>query len=323
MTSQQIHYVIALSEERSFSKAAERLYISQPALSQFIKNVEKDVGMPLFDRGTNPIQLTPAGEIYLKMAKEVLMTERELARKIGDLSELTTGHFTIGTSSFRASSLLPKSIRAFRERHPGIQLDIVTGHVSQLKQMLLVGDIDLCIEADDFDPALYHSEELFEENYYLAVPRESEFNKTNAENALEREDILNDTKHLYTAEEIRLKASMEIPFIHMKTGSCFFNTFEKICKEMRYHPEENIEVSQIETAFHWVNGDLACALIPDTLIRYGNFTKHPVYYKLKAKSASQHMVIAMKKNRYITHAMQEYITVLRELIGYGTWSVTD
>ncbi len=69
MTSQQIHYVIALSEERSFSKAAERLYISQPALSQFIKNVEKDVGMPLFDRGTNTIQLTPAGEIYLKMAK--------------------------------------------------------------------------------------------------------------------------------------------------------------------------------------------------------------------------------------------------------------
>lgn len=322
MTSQQIQYVIALAEEKNFSKAAERLFISQPALSQFIKNVEKEVGMPLFDRGTNPIQLTPAGEIYLKTAKEILMTEKELQRKIADLSELTTGHFSIGTSAFRASCLLPKSIREFEKRHPGIKLEIVTDHVSQLKQMLLVGDIDLCIEADDFDTMLYHSEELFQENYYLALYDKHEFNDKNRDKALTKRDILEDSKKLYTAKEIDIKEIGDFPFITMKNGTCFSNTIQKICRELKYQPTEILEVSQIETAFHWINEGLACALIPDTLIRYGNFEKHPIYYKIPARSSSQPIVVAMKKNRYVTHAMQEYIAVLRELIGYGTWSIT-
>lgn len=322
MTSQQIQYVIALAEERNFSKAAERLFISQPALSQFVKNVEKEVGMPLFDRGTNPIQLTPAGEIYLKTAKEILMTERELQRRIADLSELTTGHFVIGTSPFRASCLLPKSIREFEKRHPGIRLEIVTAHVSQLKQMLLVGDIDLCIEADDFDTTLYHNEELFQENYYLALSDKFALNEKNKDKALTKQDILEDSKKLYTVEEISVNEIKDIPFIQMKNGTCFSNTIQKICRELKYQPSEVLEVSQIETAFHWINEELACALIPDTLIRYGNFEKHPLYYKIRARSSSRPIVVAMKKNRYVTHAMQEYITVLRELIGFGTWSTT-
>ncbi len=323
MTSQQIQYMIALAEERNFSKAAERLYISQPALSQFIKNVEKEAGVPLFDRGTNPIQLTPAGEIYLKTAKEILMMEKEMQRKIADLSELTSGHFVIGTSAFRASCLLPKSIREFEGRYPGVRLEIVTDHVDQLKQMLLAGDVDLCIEADEFDPMLYHSEELFQENYFLALPAEHEYNQRNPDNVLKKEDILDDSKKFYTAKAVQIKEITDLPFVHMKSGSCFYHTFEEICREMQYDSQMRVEVNQIETAFHWVNEGLACALVPDTLIRYGNFARHPVYYKIPVAEAARPIVAAMKKSRYVTHAMREYIRVLRELIGYGTWGTAD
>lgn len=323
MTVQQIQYVLALAEERNFSKAAERLFISQPALSQFIKNVEKEVGMPLFDRGTNPMQLTPAGEIYIKTAKEILVLEKELERRVGDLSELKSGRFAIGTSAFRASCLLPKSLREFTSRHPGIDTDVVTDNVSQLKQMLLVGDIDFCIEVDNFDPTLFHTEELFQENYYLAVPDVHPFNEKHKDNMLTAEDIRTDSRRTYQVKPISIKEIGEDGFIQMKNGSCFYNTISKIMKEYNYAPENKYEVSQIETAFHWVNADIACAVIPDTLIRYGNYHKHPAYYKLKGKSSSQQIVCAMKKNRYITHVMKAYITVLRELIGYGTWSTTD
>lgn len=323
MTSQQIQYMIALAEERNFSKAAERLYISQPALSQFIKNVEKEVGMPLFDRGTTPMQLTPAGEIYLETAKKISMMEKELEQRIADLSELTSGHFIIGTSAFRASCLLPKSIREFKKRYPGIRLEIVTDHVSQLKQMLLVGDIDLCIEADEFDPALFHSEELFQENYYLAIPVEHRYNERNQKDALTKEDILSDSKKIYTASPVRIEEVTDLPLIQMKSGSCFSNTYDEICREMKLDAQRKAEVNQIETAFHWVNEGLACAIIPDTLIRYGNFVRHPAYYKIPVAEAARPIAAAMKRNRYVTHAMREYIRVLRELIGYGTWSMTD
>ena len=135
-------------------------------------------------------------------------------------------------------------------------------------------------------------------------------------------DILEDSKKLYTAKEVDIKEISDFPFITMKNGSCLSSTIQKICRELRFHPKETLEVSQIETAFHWINEGLACALVPDTLIRYGNFERHPIYYKISARSSSQPIVVAMKKNRYITHAMQEYIAVLRELIGYGTWSTT-
>lgn len=323
MTTQQIEYVLALAEERNFSKAAEKLFVSQPALSQFIKNVEQQVGMPLFDRSTSPIQLTPAGEMYVETARQLQVTEKELERKIADLSDLATGHFRLGTSSFRASCLLPKSICEFNKRYPGIKLEIITNHVADLKQMLLSGEVDFCIEADDFNTSLFHVEELFCETYYLAVPPDHSINEGREENCLTKEDILGETKKLFTASPINLKEWEDETFIFMKNGSCFYNTYSKICENDKVNLTRIMEVNQIETAFHWVNEGLAVSFIPDSLIRYGNYDKHPSYYKLPIQSATRDIVAAMKKNRYVTHAMREYINVLRELIGYGTWNISD
>lgn len=321
MTSQQIDYVLTLADEGNFSKAADKLFVTQPALSQFIKNTETQVGMLLFDRSTSPIQLTPAGEIFVEIAKKIRMNEQELERRIADLSHLTSGHFTLGTSSFRASCLLPKSIREFSMRYPGIKVDILTDHVSNLKKMLLNGEIDFCIEADDFDDTLFHSEELFLENYYMAVPTEHPVNECWKENRLTFTDILTETGRLYTVKPVSLTDCNELPFVLMKKGSCFYNTFHDICEKANLLPKIHMEVNQIETAFHWTNEGIALSFIPDTLIRFGNYSKHPLYYKIETSKASKNIVIAVKKNRYISHAMKEYIHVLRELIGYGTWSI--
>lgn len=323
MTSQQISYVLVLAEEKKFSKAAERLYISQPALSQFIKNVELEVGVPLFDRGTNPLQLTPAGEIYVETAKQMLVFEREMKRKIADLNDLSTGHFVIGTSAFRASSMLPKSVAEFKKRYPGVKIDIITDHVSNLKKMLLDGVIDLCIESDDFDSDIFHSEELILEQYYLAVPADKEILEKYKGYVLTKEDIIEDTENVYTALPIGNELFERFPFVKMKNGTCFANTFETIIEKSNLAFSNIINLSQIETAFQWVNEGLACALMPDTLIRYGNFDSHPLYFKVQKQGMQKPIVVAVKKKRYITHAMNEYITVLRELIGYGTWSVSS
>ena len=95
MTTQQIQCIITLAEEGSFSKAAKKLFVTQPSISQLIKNMEMQLGAPLFDRSSSPIQLTPIGQAYYDAAKKILSTERELENRISDINNLKTGSLTI------------------------------------------------------------------------------------------------------------------------------------------------------------------------------------------------------------------------------------
>jgi len=83
-----MNYVYEVYKEQSFSKAAENLYISQPALSSMIKKIETKIGMPLFDRSTSPIQLTECGKKYIKTAEKIMDLENEFAYYVGNLQEL-------------------------------------------------------------------------------------------------------------------------------------------------------------------------------------------------------------------------------------------
>ena len=96
-----------------------------------------------------------------------------------------------------------------------------------------------------------------------------------------------------------------------------------MCADAGFEPKISMYANQIETAFHWAKSDIAFTFIPDTMIRFGNYDVHPVYYKLNSPLATRDIVVATKKNRYITRAMKEYISVLRELIGYGTWNAVQ
>ena len=106
MTSQQIEYVLAVAEQRSFSKAAQKLYVTQPSLSQYVMNIEKQLGVQLFDRSTSPIRLTQAGEAFVRSAEQIKVIEDNLMNELSDIAEIKSGSLKIGASTFRASCLL-------------------------------------------------------------------------------------------------------------------------------------------------------------------------------------------------------------------------
>ena len=84
-------YIYEVYREKSFSKAAQNLYISQPSLSARVKKVEKEIGFPLFDRSTSPLQLTEVGEVYIKAAEEIFQIEQRVENYINNLTTLKTG----------------------------------------------------------------------------------------------------------------------------------------------------------------------------------------------------------------------------------------
>ena len=116
MTPLQIEYMLVLAQERSFSKAAKLLCVTQPSLSQLILNLEGQLDVQLFDRSTSPIRLTQAGEIFVDAALKMKLEENNMLKRLSDLQELKTGTLKIGTSPFRASCLLSKSIAEFQKQ---------------------------------------------------------------------------------------------------------------------------------------------------------------------------------------------------------------
>ena len=321
MTTQQIEYVITLAEERSFVKAAQRLYVTQPALSQFIKNVENEVGARLFERGTTPLRLTEIGEIYIESARRIRKEQNEMEQRIDDLTNMRKGKLTIGTSSFRASCLLPKSVEAFQTKYSGIRLNIVVDQLVNLKNMLYTGDIDLCIESADFDAAKFYSEPLFTERYYMAAPTNHPFCERFKEECLSADDIFNDTEKMYTTKGIKLEDLVGLPFVWMERNAALYDEYRAACRKLDCEPDIKLTANQYETAFHWAHSQIAFSFIPDTLIRFGNHKEHPNYFKINSDFTSKPIQVAMRKNRYVTHTMKVYLKILKELIGVGTWNL--
>ena len=97
------HYVYEVYKEKSFSKAAQNLYISQPSLSARIKKIEDTLGVPLFDRSTTPLRLTESGEVYIKAAEEIMQIEQQVENYINNLTTLKTGHLSVGASNLFAA----------------------------------------------------------------------------------------------------------------------------------------------------------------------------------------------------------------------------
>lgn len=107
MTTKQLQYVLTLAHEGSFSRAADVLNITQPSLSQYIKKIEKEVGLPLFDRANGDVRLTDAGKVYIEGGRKILDIEHQMENGFTDLTSYKTGSLIIGTAPYRAASMMP------------------------------------------------------------------------------------------------------------------------------------------------------------------------------------------------------------------------
>ncbi len=326
MTTQQVQYIIALVEEGSFSKAAKKLFVTQPSISQLIRNMELQLGAPLFDRSSLPIRITPLGQVYYDAAKKIQATERELENRISEINELKIGSLTIGTTPFRGSCMLPKSLALFRQKFPGIHVNVITTNVEELKDLLLRGEVDLCIESNIFDPQLYYTEPLSTEHYYLAVSTENPFNEKHKEDQLSVNDICTDSSQLYSSKEISIQDCLEENFIVLTSENNDLDVTFDLFSSCKKTPTISLQAYNVETMFHWINSNLGIGILPDTLIRFGNFKEHPVYYKLKEPNGcfgmtEKKIVAAYSKKHYLTQTAPTYIDLLKQLIGQGTWKL--
>lgn len=145
MEVKELNYLIALAEEKSISKAAERLYMAQSSLSQFLSTMEANLGYRLFIRQSNGVRPTEAGRIMIRYAYNTISEFHRVQDEMQDITDLKQGKVIFGISGFRGSYLTPPVLNEFRKRYPGIHVNIVEKNSMALEQKLLSGEIDIAL----------------------------------------------------------------------------------------------------------------------------------------------------------------------------------
>ncbi|MFG3497592.1 LysR family transcriptional regulator [Streptomyces sp. NPDC047928] len=145
MQFQQLQYFVAVAETRHFTRAAERVHVSQPSLSQQIRALEKELGAELLRRARGNITLTDAGEALLPLARRILADADTARHEVQELAQLRRGRVRLGATPSVCTGLLPGVLRAFHDLHPGIELLIEEGGSHDLVRELARGALDLAL----------------------------------------------------------------------------------------------------------------------------------------------------------------------------------
>ena len=145
MDMKELTYIVTIADEGSISRAAEKLYMAQSSLSQFLQQYEAELGTSLFMRTARGVRPTPSGAVFLAHARQILLEYHRAKSELWDIEELKGGQIELGISTFRGTYLLPRVLKRFQELYPNIHVEITEKDSLFLEDMLLEGLLDIAL----------------------------------------------------------------------------------------------------------------------------------------------------------------------------------
>lgn len=303
-------YVYEVYKEKSFSKAAENLYISQPSLSARIIKMEQAFGMPLFDRSTSPLRLTEFGEAYIKATEDVRKIEKRIENFIADISQLRLGELSIGASSVFAAYALPPLIADFKKQYPQVKIKLTEEASETLESLLSENKVDMVIDNNRYDMGVYDRAFYTEERILLAVPKSFKEWETVKEFALDEECIRTKAYKRKDFPAVPLSVFSSLPFVMLTPGNDTRIRGDRMCKEAGFHPHIALEVHQQTTAYMIAATNAGATFIADVIAE--KLPAHPsmAYFKLDSTSAERTVFFHFKKHKRKTRVMQEFMNFI-------------
>jgi len=285
MNSRQLQYAIALFETRNFSQVAEKLNISQPALSKQILSLENELGVKLFDRSTSPVTVTPAGWHFIREAKELIYKEDQLLRSMGRFQSGEAGQLVIGVTPFRSSYLIPQIVKTFRTVYPNVQVTLREAGSDILRKEAADGKYDFAVVNLPVDDVMLETVPLESDRMVLVLPRELE--------------------HLVQlppeGEQIDFAACKDLPFAVVHKNQEMRRLFEKLCTANDFYPNIAAEVVGLTTAWEMARVGVAATILPMQFVAYhGADERGLTVRELRAVVYSRQPAIITRKGQYIS-----------------------
>ncbi len=297
MNSRQLQYAVMLSETGNFSVLAEKLNITQPALSKQILSLEKELGTQLFDRNSNPISLTAAGEHFIRGAKELLYKQDQLQRSMEQFKTGDKGQLVIGISPFRSAYLIPEIVKKIQLKFPGIQVKLVEEGSELLRKDAADGRFDFAVVNMPVDDTMLDATLIEPDKLVLVLS----------------DELAEKYRTISEKKEIDFKDCKDIPFVVVGSAQEMGMLFEKLCVSNGVRPNIAAEVIGLTTAWEMACSGVAATLLPLQFVSNEKSNRKVTVIKLKNDVYLRQPAVVVKKGQYISKYAQYAIELLTKL----------
>lgn len=297
MNDKHIQAILTVLKEGSITAGAKKLFVSQPSLSQMIKNAEANLGAPIFDRSTDPITLTAAGELYVDAARQVQTINVNLAKQIEELQKEEFGTIRLGLPIQQGMEILPKIYPLFRSRFPHVSLELLEVGSSDIEKILLEGGVDI---------ACLTTSPRHEELVYSLIQREELVLLANRETEL--------AKRVLPGTPLDVTEAAGEVFICIKKGHSVRTLQDSLFISREISPSIGLETESIEVGKRVVASTRAVMVCPDSYtIRDNPADCGYVVYPLLGAENTRHFYACYRKDLYLTRYMKGFLDILQEL----------
>ena len=297
MNIRHIQYVLSILREGSITAASKKLFVSQPALSQTLKQIEQDLGAPIFDRTTDPISLTYAGQQYVDAALQVLDIDRNLRARIAETRKEQHGHLRLGISMQRGLQILPQVIPDYSRLYPYIRIELIEHGSATLEHMTAEGQCDLALITTNEKPNKLHYELIESEEVVLMAARSTEL------------------AHRFSdGEPIEITQAQNEKFVSMREGHSVRTIQDRLFERHHLAPTILMETTNMETGKHVAARANAVMLLPQVYVTSDlqyRVQCHPVLNN----DYERHFYLCYRRGMYLTRYMSDFVRLVCEKLG--------
>jgi LysR family hydrogen peroxide-inducible transcriptional activator len=296
MELRQLQYVIEIAKEKNVSRAAKNLHIAQPSLSQQLAKLEKELGVLLFQRSTNSVELTHAGAAFVAQAQKIADAVEQLKREMEDIALMRKGKLVVGSLPMTGSHVLPLVLPVFKAAYPDIEVTLIEETSANLEQLAAQGHTDISLLSLPLQDRSLECKPIINEEICLAVPPNHRLAALSAK-----------------VPSLELSELKDEPFVLLKKGQGFRHITLDLCASAGFAPQVVFESSNIETVQSLVAAGMGVALVPQMVTRSSGSRLTPVYLRLNP-APTRTLVIAYRKGRYLSKAAEAFIDTMTSVM---------
>ena len=286
MELRHLTYFVSVAERLNFSRAAEDLHVAQPAISQQIHSLEKELGEPLFERIGKRVQLTDAGQALLPHARQILSAVEAARNEIRERGQLLKGETKLGAPPTVSAHMLPARFAAFKQKYPGLDVTLREAGTDLLLKAVERGELDLAIVTTDILPATIECAPFLEEDYVVAV----------------------DANHpLHQREAVSLAELAGEAFILFPDGYKLREVTLRACWAAGFDPKIALDGGSMQSTLQFVAAGLGVAIVPELALANAPNIRA---LHIAGQSLRRSLGLVWRKNQYLSPAAR----ALREFL---------
>ena len=297
MNLKQARYMTEIARGGSITAAAKKLFVSQPYLSQMLKQIEEENGVTLFDRSVSPFRITYAGELYLAAAEKIISVNLQLDNQLNEVKHESKGRIRLGISVSRAMQVMPLVLPELTSRYPNVTLELTESGSVKLGELLRNGSIDLALAASESTNTELTYELIEKETIGLLAGRNS---------------LL--AQRFPSGTPITVNEARNDRFVFLTQGHSARFIQDHLFQKCDFKPRQLLETNSLEVGRRVALGAGACMLLPNIYVDNYVRQMNGAFFPLQDYQNSRHFYACYRKGYYLPQYTREFIQITTRML---------